>query len=179
MDLIHFIFIGFGIFRNNIYSLKIICTNLYTNIQFHAKKIHFEANICFRANIHFIFFHAGKYLLQNIHFKANICKTSSNLYIQANVRLPIFAYKQIFACKYSHTSKYLLQIVSNYIGKPFTSLGPQLIFGSFWKYLLRKEHSISFFCFTCKIRLFSSMQNQKYSLHTRLYSLQTEYFVSP
>jgi hypothetical protein len=52
-------------------------------------------------------------LLQNIRsFEANI-KTLSKFHIQANIRLQIFTYKQILACKYSHTSKYLRHIASD------------------------------------------------------------------
>jgi hypothetical protein len=96
------------------YSLPNIRTNLHANIQFDAKMIHVEANIRFGANIIFIFSHASEYLLQNICFEANFCKTSSEFRIQANIRLQIFAYKGIFACKYSHPSKFslvLLQII--------------------------------------------------------------------
>jgi hypothetical protein len=68
------------------------------------------------------FSHTGEYLHQNICFEVNIHKTLSKLYIQANIREQIFTYKQILSCKY------LLSIASNYIGKAFTSLKPQLIF---------------------------------------------------
>jgi hypothetical protein len=44
---------------------------------------------------------------------ANICKTQSE-----------FTFKRIFACKYSHSSKYLLRIASNCKEKPFSSLRP-------------------------------------------------------
>jgi hypothetical protein len=46
----------------------------------------------------------GKYLLQNIRFEANIRKTLSEFHIQANIRLQILPYNQIFACKFLHTS---------------------------------------------------------------------------
>ena len=78
------------------------------------KKIHVAVNLCFRANIHLICSHTGKFLVQNIR----------KLY--AN-----FTFKQIFACKYLHTSEYSLHIASNYLRKPFSSLGPHLILGSF------------------------------------------------
>ncbi len=121
MDLICFIFICYGrkhhLFASfNWYSLHDIHTNLHTNIRFDAKQIHVEANIRFRANICFTFSHSGKYLLQNIRFKVNICK--------------YWMFKVIFACKYSHTKEYSLR------GMHFTSLRPQLLFGSFWKYSL-------------------------------------------
>ncbi len=51
---------------------------------------------------------------------ANICKTPSE-----------FTFKRIFACKYSHSSKYLLCIASKCKEKPFSSLRPELIFGTF------------------------------------------------
>jgi hypothetical protein len=111
MDLIRFIFTCFGIHirQHNLfasfasYSLQNIRTNSHANIQ----------------------------LLQNIRFEADICKTLSELHIQTNMRKQIFTYKRVFACKYSHTSEYLLCIDSNYIGKAFTSLRPQLIFASY------------------------------------------------
>ncbi len=70
-----------------------------------------------------------------------------------------FTFKQIFACKYSHTSKYLLAnitilaniryvMLQNYIGKPFTRLRPKLIFGSFLKYSLGEEYSLPFLFFS-------------------------------
>ncbi len=77
------------------------------------------------------FSHTGKYLLQNVHLKAYFCKTLSKFHIQANIRSQIFTSKQTFTCTYSHTSEYSLCIASNYSEKPFKSLGPQIIFGSF------------------------------------------------
>ena len=74
------------------------------------------------------FSQTGDYSLQNICFEVNIHKTWKS-----------FQLKWIFACKFLHTSKYLLCIASI-----FTSLRPQLIFGSFWKYSL---HYASTFCF--------------------------------
>ncbi len=74
------------------------------------------------------FSHTCEYSLQNICFEVNIHKTWKS-----------FQLKWIFACKFLHTSKYLLCIASI-----FTSLRPQLIFGSFWKYSL---HYASTFCF--------------------------------
>jgi hypothetical protein len=68
------------------------------------------------------FYHTGEYSLQDIRFKANIRKSLSEFHIQANICLKILAYKRIFACKYSHTSDFLLHIASNYKGKPFTIL---------------------------------------------------------
>ncbi len=64
-----------------------------------------------------------------------------------------FAYKYLIWCKkirvaanirlrFSHTGEYLLRIASNYLAKPFTRLWSQLIFGSFWKYSLRREYSL-------------------------------------
>ncbi len=73
-------------------------------------------------------------LLENIRFKIFVLSKHSqnlnrnlhsseyslaNIRIQANVCFEIFAYKQMFASKYLHTSEYLLRIASNYIGKPF------------------------------------------------------------
>jgi hypothetical protein len=57
---------------------------------------------------------------KQIHVATNIRKTFSEFHIQANIRLQIFAYKKILACKYLHTSKYSLHIAiaSNYIGRP-------------------------------------------------------------
>ncbi len=104
-------------------------TDSHTNILFDAK-IHVAANFRFRAYIRLRFSHNGEYLLQNMRLEANIRKTLSEFHIQANIRMQIFASKQIFACKYSHTSEYSLYIDSHYLGKPFTSLRPQLIFGS-------------------------------------------------
>jgi hypothetical protein len=66
------------------HSLQNIRINSHTNIQFDAKQIHVEANICFRGNIRFTFSHSGKYSLQNICFEADIPKTSSKFHIQAN-----------------------------------------------------------------------------------------------
>jgi hypothetical protein len=86
------------------YLLPNIRTNLHANIRFDAKMIHVEANIRFRANILFIFSRTSEYLLQNIGFEANFCKTLSEFHIQANICLQIFAYKGIFASKYSHSS---------------------------------------------------------------------------
>jgi hypothetical protein len=51
---------------------------------------------------------SGEYSVQNIRFEAHICQSSSKFYIQANIRLQIFAYKRILASKYSY--------------KPFTNL---------------------------------------------------------
>jgi hypothetical protein len=124
MDRIRFIFAGFGIFANTIYLHHSLIFpskylhKLHVKIRFDAKMIHVEANICFRANILFIFSHTSKYLLQNFRFEANFCKTLREFHIQANICLQILAYKGIFACKYSHTSKFLLSIASNYLGKP-------------------------------------------------------------
>jgi hypothetical protein len=70
-------------------------------------------NIQVEANIRLTFSHIGKYLLQNIPYEANIRKTLSKFHIQANIRLQIFAYKRIFACKYSHTRKYSPRIASS------------------------------------------------------------------
>ncbi len=64
------------------------------------QKRHAAPNIRFRANIRLRFSHTGEYLLQNIRLTANILKTLSEFHIKANIRLQIFAYKQIFACKY-------------------------------------------------------------------------------
>ncbi len=52
---------------------------------------------------------SGEYSLQNIRFEAHICQSSSKFYIQANIRLQIFAYKRILASKYSY--KAFLQIL--------------------------------------------------------------------
>ncbi len=46
----------------------------------------------------------------------------SSEYSIVNIRLQIFAYKRIFACKHSHTGKFSLFIYSNNKGKPFTIL---------------------------------------------------------
>ncbi len=67
---------------------------------------------------------SSKYLLKNI------C-------IQANIHLQLFAQKRI-------SNTYCFKL---YLGKPFTSLMPQLINCSFWKYSLRKEYSICFYSF--------------------------------
>ncbi len=103
MDLICFIFTCFSIFANTIFSpsLQNICTNLNTNIQFDAKQIHGEANICFRANIYCTFPHTGEYLLQSLCFEANNSKLEVH-----------FTFKRIFACKHLHANKYLLAIIS-------------------------------------------------------------------
>jgi len=98
------------------YSLRNIHTKSYTNIRFDAKQMHVGANICFGANIRFPFSHAGEYSLRNSCFEANIHKTSSEIHIQVNINLQILACERIFACKYSHTSEYLLPIALNYIG---------------------------------------------------------------
>jgi hypothetical protein len=73
-------------------------------------------NIHVAANIRLRFSHTGKYLLQNVRLEANIRKTLSKFHIQTNFRLQIFAYKRIFACKYSHTREYSLSIVSQVLG---------------------------------------------------------------
>ncbi len=92
------------------YLLQNIRTNLNTNIRFYSKQIHFLIlpKICFKI-----------FVLERIH----ICKSLSKFHIQANIHLKIFTYKRIFACKYSHTSEFLLCIASNYNGKPFTISG--------------------------------------------------------
>ncbi len=140
MDLIRFIFACFGIFANTIYlhhSLQNVRSDSYTNIWFDAKNKYVAGNIRFRANICWRFSHTGEYLLQNICLEANIRKTLSELHIQVNFRLQTIAYKQ--------TSEYSLYVASNYLEKPFISLKPQLIFGSFLKYSLRKEYSFRFY----------------------------------
>ncbi len=96
------------------YSLQNIRINSHTIIRFDSKQIHVEANIRFRANTRFTFSHTGKYSLQNIHLEENIRKTSSEFHIQVNICFKIFAYKRIFAGKYSHQAKILyvlLQII--------------------------------------------------------------------
>ena len=125
MNLIPFLFACLCIFAL-FASYLLLRTDSHTNIWL-CKKIHAAVNLCFRANIHLICSHTGKFLVQNIR----------KLY--AN-----FTFKQIFACKYLHTSKYSLHIASNYLRKPFSSLGPHLILGSFWKYLHRKKYSLPF-----------------------------------
>jgi hypothetical protein len=62
------------------------------------------------------FSHTGEYLFQNISFEANIRKSWSEFYIQANIRLKIFANKRIFSCKYSQSSEFSLRITSTYKG---------------------------------------------------------------
>ncbi len=145
------------------YSHQNIRTNLFTDIQFDAKQMHVEAYI------RLTFSHAGEYSLQYIHFEANIPKTSSKFHIQ------VFAYMRIFPCKYSHYSEYLVCIASNYIGKPFTTLRPQLIFGSFWKYSLKTN--IRFCFYSCKIHLHSLMRNKRIK-HVRLLGKETKILFS-
>jgi hypothetical protein len=82
---------------------------------------------------------ASKYLFiseysQNFRRISRSSKYSlKNICIQANIHSQLFAQKRIFAT-------YCFKL-------PFTSLRPQLISGSFWKYLLRKEYSICFYSF--------------------------------
>ncbi len=121
---IHHLFASFAS-----YLLLIIQTDLHTNIRIHAK------NTCcseysLQSEYRLRLSHTGDYLLQNIRLEANIRKTFSEFHIQVNICLQIFTHKRIIACKYSYTSEYSLRISSNYLGKPFTSLRPQLIFGS-------------------------------------------------
>jgi len=152
------------------YSLHIqnIRTDSQTNIRFDAKNV--VANVRFTANICFRFFHAGQYVFQNIGLEVNIHKTLSRFHIQANICLQIFAYKWIFACKYSHTKEYLLHIASNYWGQPFTSLRPQLVFGSFWKYLLRKEYSLLYLVIShLKFADFKILRSTLHSTFPQLY----------
>ncbi len=148
MDLVRFIFACSGIFANTIYwhHLLHIRFKIFAQIRIQIfdlmLKIHVAANICFRANICLRLSHTGE---PNICLEANICKTLIKFHIQANIclqifthstseySLAIFAYQQIFA-----------MVASNYLGQSFTSLRPQLIFGSFWKSSLRKEYSLPF-----------------------------------
>ncbi len=133
MDLIRLILACFGIFAYTIYShhslilASNIRTNLHKNIQFDANKYMLKEYSLQREYVLQHFLILTKFAKKNIHFDANIYKISTN-----------FTFKRIFACKYLHTSKYLLaniciqaNIASNYLGKPFTSLRPQLIFGTF------------------------------------------------
>ncbi len=119
MDLFCFIFACFSIFANTIYSHNSlhICFKIFAQIRIQIfdlmQKIHVAENICFRANICLRISHTVEYVLQNIRLEANICQTLSEFHIQANIRLQIFTYKRIFACKYSHTSEYSLHIASN------------------------------------------------------------------
>ncbi len=70
-------------------------------------------------------------ILLNICFKIFVLKQRfANLQVN-------FTLKQIFASKYLHTVKYSLGISLNYVGKPFTTLRPQLI-------LHRKKRLASF-----------------------------------
>jgi hypothetical protein len=55
---------------------------------------------------------SGEYSLQNIRFEAHICQSSSKFYIQANIRLQIFAYKRILASKYSYKAFHKSQACS-------------------------------------------------------------------
>jgi hypothetical protein len=71
---------------------------------------------------HHLFVSFASYLLQNIRFEANIRKSLSEFHNQANIRLKIFTFKQIFAGKYSHISDFSRRIASDYKGKPFTIL---------------------------------------------------------
>jgi hypothetical protein len=89
-------------------------------------------------------------LLAKIHFKINVLN---------RIFTKFQAYKRIIVCKYLHSSKYLLLIASYYIGKPFTSLWPRLIFGSFWKYSI---HFASKYSIWSKINKYSL--RKKYSL---------------
>ncbi len=93
--------------------------------------------------------------------------------IKANIYLQIFAYY----------SKYSLCIASI-----FTSLRPQLIFGSFWKYSLHFASNFLLWSEIKKIfdkkRIFTSIFirfacKSAYFLHIRLYPLQTKYFGTP
>jgi hypothetical protein len=55
---------------------------------------------------HHLFASFTSYSLQNIRLETNVCKTLRvECYIQANIGLQIFAYKRIFACKYSHSGE--------------------------------------------------------------------------
>jgi hypothetical protein len=126
------------------YSLKIfsywqIFTSKYSLRSEYSQNVsefHIQANIC----------------LQIFAYKRLFaCKYSHNSeYSQANICLQIFAYKRLFACKYSHNSEYSLPtylIASIYLEKPFTRLRPQLLLGSFWKYLLRRNIRFRFYSF--------------------------------
>ncbi len=80
------------------FSLQTICTNLYTNIQFHAKKKFILKQIFASERIFTSYF----LMLANICYKIFTLKQ-----IFAKLQA-IFTYKRMFACHYSHTSKYLL-----------------------------------------------------------------------
>ncbi len=88
--------------------------------------IFLEANLSDMNLIRFIF--ASKY-----SFRSEYSQNLSEFHIQANICLQIFTYRRIFAT-------YCFKLFQ----KAFTSLRPQLIFGSFRKYSCRKEYSNSF-----------------------------------
>jgi hypothetical protein len=151
---------------------------LYINFQYIRKHHLFTSFASLHKNIQFDAKNTScsEYLLQNIHLKVNIRKTLSKFHIQTNICLQIFAYQQIFAT-------YCFKLLR----KPFTSLRPHLIFGSYWKYSLRMEYSFPFFIrFTCKIRRLASMRNKRIKpvlfaskrinirFHITLYLLRTE-----
>jgi hypothetical protein len=93
--------------------------DLHTNIQFDAKNTccnEYSLQSKYLSKI----FSYWRIFASKFRLEATIRKTFSKFHIQVNIRLQIFTYQQIFAT-----------YCSNYLGKPFTSHMPQLIFGSF------------------------------------------------
>jgi hypothetical protein len=138
MYLICFIFACYGIFANAIYW---------------HQSLHIRFKIFAQIRIQIFNFMHNKYVLKRIFASerifalyflilASICfkifvlkrifkKLQANFTFKQKFACKIFAFKRIFTCKCSHNTKYSLRIASNYIGKHFTSLRLQLIFGSF------------------------------------------------
>jgi hypothetical protein len=134
----NFFLIRFESKRIWIFFASYLHASVYSKTPFILRIIHFifaskyshkfecKYSICCKTNT---FSHTGEYLLQNISLEANVRKTLSEFHIQANtriqtnIRLQLFAYKRIFACKYSHTTEFSFCIASNYKGQPFTILG--------------------------------------------------------
>ncbi len=73
--------------------------------------LHFETNL----NEYGFEFDAKQYMLQRIFTYDFFIRLEAIIHIQDNIRLQILAYKGKFACKYLHTSEYLLRIASNYL----------------------------------------------------------------
>ncbi len=118
--LICFIFACFDIFANTIYSHNSLHIRFEIFAQSRIQIFDLMHNKCMSKRIFASerIFASNFLMLANIRnncFEANIHKTSSEIHIQVNISLQILAYKRIFACKYSHTSEYLLSIALNYI----------------------------------------------------------------
>jgi hypothetical protein len=115
MDLICFIFECFGVLANTIYPHHLLHIHFKIFAEIRTQIFDLMQNIHFRAHI---------FILANICFKIicleeKIRKTLCEFHFQANICLQIFAYQLIFA---THCFKLFR--------KPFSSLRPQLIFGS-------------------------------------------------